>query len=274
VTSSSTLGTNDPKVVFTMLFGSYFGDWDSQDNFLRASLATPSYTLTSAWVGRPWWQFHHMALGETIGFSTRLSQNNSATYPGGNRTRGVHVALMGDPTLRLHPVTPPGDLLVMTNVSSGVDLRWSASSEAVLGYHVYRSASATGPFTRLTSTLLQGTNYSDNVAGSSVYMVRAVKLESCGSGTYYNASQGIFQTLNGSIAALTAPRLKLVAMGYGSFLITGTGLPGKSYTLQASDGLNSAGWYTLGTVTNDAAGSFRVTDISSAAQRAYRTVSP
>ena len=67
---------SDPQVVFTMFFGSYFGDWDSQNNFLRAALATTNYTLTSAWVGRPYWHFHHMALGETIGFSTRVTQNN------------------------------------------------------------------------------------------------------------------------------------------------------------------------------------------------------
>ena len=47
-----------------MFFGSYFGDWDSQNDFLRAALATTNYTLTSAWVGRPYWFFHHMALGK------------------------------------------------------------------------------------------------------------------------------------------------------------------------------------------------------------------
>ena len=35
----------DPRVVFTMLSGSYYGDWDSLNNFLRAGLATPTYTL-------------------------------------------------------------------------------------------------------------------------------------------------------------------------------------------------------------------------------------
>jgi hypothetical protein len=34
-----------------MVFGSYFGDWDSQDNFLRAPLA--SGALTSAWADGP-----------------------------------------------------------------------------------------------------------------------------------------------------------------------------------------------------------------------------
>ena len=73
-----------------MLFGSYFGDWDSTNNLLRAAIATPTYTLTCAWVGRPSWYFHHMALGETIGFSTMLSQNNDAGYWGWVYPHGSH----------------------------------------------------------------------------------------------------------------------------------------------------------------------------------------
>lgn len=53
-----------------------------------------------------------MAVGETIGFSTRLTQNNLTTYLGSRAERecnrhSVHIALMGDPTLRMHPVIPP-----------------------------------------------------------------------------------------------------------------------------------------------------------------------
>ena len=53
------------KGVFTMIFGSYFGDWDSQDNFLKAPLAQGK-VLTNVWSGRPHYQFHHMGLGENI----------------------------------------------------------------------------------------------------------------------------------------------------------------------------------------------------------------
>ena len=49
VTSTPELATNDPQAVFTMLYGSYFGDWDSTNDLLRAVLATPTYTLTAAW---------------------------------------------------------------------------------------------------------------------------------------------------------------------------------------------------------------------------------
>ncbi len=37
------------RTVFTQLFGSYFGDWDNQDNFLRSSLASGGHTLTAVW---------------------------------------------------------------------------------------------------------------------------------------------------------------------------------------------------------------------------------
>ncbi len=80
VGSTSNFAATDTKTAFTFLFGSYFGDWDVSNNFLRAPLATTSYGLTCAWAGRPAWYVHHMAMGETIGYAARLSQNNSSTY--------------------------------------------------------------------------------------------------------------------------------------------------------------------------------------------------
>ncbi len=204
----------DTRVVFTMLFGSYFGDWDSENNFLRAQLATPSYTLTSAWAGRPNWFFHPMGMGETIGFSTRLTQNNTGLYQGHTLTndvgivgpgdpRGfmnqVHIALMGDPTLRLHPVAPPRELTGLTNASGGIDLRWAAPAEGVLGYHVYRAPAAGGPYARLTGSLVTGTAYTDaTFTAERFYMVRAITLQRSASGTYYNASQGAFAEVDRS----------------------------------------------------------------------------
>jgi hypothetical protein len=205
VGNTANFAASDPQVVFTMFFGSYFGDWDSQDNFLRAALATPTYTLTSVWSGRPYWQFHHMGLGETIGYSTLASQNNLGVSQGGydfNADNGfVHIALMGDPTLRMHMVAPPSALLVSSNGSGGASVSWNASPDTVLGYYVYSAPTAAGPFTRLTSSLLTVTNYTDPVVSTNVYMVRAVKLEVSGSGSYSNASQGIFQSLDGTAGA-------------------------------------------------------------------------
>jgi hypothetical protein len=192
---SDDFALNDIQAVFTFFFGSYFGDWDNESNFLRAPLGSTSYTLTSAWGGRPHWFAHHMALGETIGFSTRLTQNNG---PGGLYqpqnlgTRGVHTTLLGDPTLRLHPVIPPANVRTVTG--SGVTISWTASTDSnIQGYSVYRSSSEAGPFTRVSGeTLVQGNRFTDaSGLANSVYMVRALKLETSASGTYYNLSQGI-----------------------------------------------------------------------------------
>jgi MBG domain (YGX type)/Bacterial Ig domain/Bacterial Ig-like domain (group 3) len=217
VASTSDFVTSDTPIVFTMLFGSYFGDWDSQNNLMRAQLATPTCNLTCVWAGRPYWYFHHMGLGETIGFSTRLSQNNSTTYSGNRSMRGVHIALMGDPTLRMHPVAPPSALALATNSSGGVDLSWAASPDPLLGYHVYRAPSAGGPFVRLTSELISGTSYTDPAPISGTYMVRAVRLEVTPSGSYYNASQGAFQDFVGPpgppVLIITA---QSAAKGYGA----------------------------------------------------------
>lgn len=204
----------DIQSPFVMLFGSWFGDWDSQDDLMRAVLATPHYGLACLWSGSPHWFCHHMALGQTLGYSTRLTQNN--------RTNGlyqtqlptfaglVHVALMGDPTLRMHTVSPPTQVAATDSVS-GVQVTWNSSGDSVLGYYVYRAPSADGPFTRVSNALIISNSFLDTTApgGSNTYMVRAINLESSASGTYTNASEGAFLTLN--VPVLTLPTLTVSA---------------------------------------------------------------
>ncbi|MBC8096047.1 MAG: fibronectin type III domain-containing protein [Akkermansiaceae bacterium] len=186
------------KTVFTMLFGSHMGDWDTEDNLMRAVLATPTYGLACTYAGAPHWFFHHMGLGENLGYNTRLTQNNPTNNPVYrneiNQAAGlVHVALMGDPALRMHIVAPPS-ALASTSVPGGTQLNWTASPESVAGYHVYRATTSAGPFDRLTSGTIPGTQYFHSTPVAGVYMVRAVKLQVSGSGTYFNASQGMFAT--------------------------------------------------------------------------------
>jgi len=103
-------GLKPSRAVFTSLFGSYFGDWDSANNFLRAPLAgnatTDSLGLTCFWGGRPARFMHHLGMGETVGFATMMSHNShfwGVSYQP-NSYSGVHCGLMGDPALRLHIV--------------------------------------------------------------------------------------------------------------------------------------------------------------------------
>jgi len=205
----------DIKAVFTMLYGSWLGDWDSEDNILRSVLATPTEGLAAVWSGRPHWFLHHMALGENIGYAVRLAMNNKGSGPYRNQINSmpahIQIALMGDPTLRMHPVAPPLGLSA-TASGSGLNLTWTASPDTVVGYHVYRAASAVGPFSRLTGSLIQQTYFTDDSGAGGTYMVRAVKLETSASGTYYNPSQGAFCSSRpnkpatpGSIAAPSIP---------------------------------------------------------------------
>ncbi len=171
------------KAVFTSLFGSYFGDWDSENGLLRAPLAAEGYALASFWSGRPHWYAQALGLGEPLGAAARATQNNRGLYaPTGNFARGVHVSLMGDPTLRIHPVAPPG------TPARGKGLTWTASADATSGYHVYRKDAA--GWTRLTPSPIRETRWAE-AAAASTYMIRAVKLESGPWGSYLNSSQGV-----------------------------------------------------------------------------------
>src|SRR5207244_7923993 len=133
----------DIKTVFTMLMGSWLGDWDSEDNIMRGVLATHSMGLACSWSGRPHWFYHHLGIGETLGYSARVTQNNGPDGLYKNQINsaaaGVHVALMGDPTLRLHQVAPVSALQA-TSGNGAVNLSWSGSADNVVGYHIYRGA--------------------------------------------------------------------------------------------------------------------------------------
>ncbi len=197
IVSSTNFATDSLKAVFTSFFGSYFGDWDSQNNLLRSSLGSGTI-LTTSWSGRPYWHFHQMALGETIGHCSRKTQINQNTYYPSNSstwinyTRFTYIALLGDPSLRLHYIAPPSNLLAVSS-GSVINLSWSASTETVLGYNIYRRSIATNSWTQLNSATITGLVYNDNsisVAGNYEYMVRATRLQTTGSGTYNNLSLG------------------------------------------------------------------------------------
>ncbi len=209
------VGTTDSLVkkpnntIFSMYFGSYFGDWNVQNNFLRAPLCQNPPTLTNCWVSRPNWFFHHMALGENIGYSTRITQNNrklsqdpfqDTTYSVFQNRSSllVSVALMGDLTLRTDYIRPASDLTLASPDNEDVHLNWVASPEAgVLGYYVYHSQSEYGQYTLLQDTLIQQTSFLDIGPGDGLhfYMVRPVKLQSTPSGTYYNLGIGIADSI-------------------------------------------------------------------------------
>ena len=267
----------DAKAVFVMLLGSWFGDWEGTDNFMRSFLATPSLGLTCCMAGEPHWFVHHMGLGETIGYGTRLSMNNSTLYRSQSNyfTRAIHISLMGDPTLRMDPVSPPGALTAVA-ASGGVTLNWQSSADSVLGYHVYRGASPGGPFVRLTAPLVTGSAFTDTTVSSNtyIYMVRAVVLQTTPSGSYSNASQAAFATIHLTNVALP---IQLSASRATNGLRLGWSCQvGNTYRVQAKTNLTQTTWVDVsGSITAPGTNaSWTDTNFNSLPRRFYRIASP
>lgn len=202
--------TKESKAIFNVLFGSYFGDWDVDNNFLRAPLCS-SYGLTSAWSGRPLWNFHHMALGEPIGYSARITQNNTGDYDGGYYAfmNQVHIALMGDPTLRMHYTVGPSNLQAAIHQNADITLSWTAPQVAPLGYNIYRSGGEGLPVVKINTDLIASTQFVDAtpLSDSDYYLVRAVTLEQTPSGTYLNESPGTASSVKGFTPSLAVRSL-------------------------------------------------------------------
>jgi hypothetical protein len=275
---STDLVAQDAKAVFFMLEGSWMGNWDHTDNFLRSVLATPSMGLACCCIaGHPHAFYHHMGLGEPIGYGIRLTMNNSTLYrcQSNDFARAIYIELLGDPTLRLEPVAPPSNLSATINGSS-VALNWSPSTDSVAGYHVYRSTSSAGPFTRLTSSLISATTFTDASvpAGSYTYMVRAVALQTNPSGSYYNPSQGTFA---GATVSATLPPISLTASRIANGIkLSWNTQSGTVYRVLAKTNSSQPNWNDLsgGITATSATTSWSDNNTRTVPTRLYRIASP
>ena len=213
VGSCDSFAANGSRAVFTGLFGSYFGDWDRANSFLRGPLAAPGLGLTCVW-DRGHWPQHPLGMGQTVGYTSKLTMNNRGiildyfnwdtgkithpqyyTSPPPPTPTDTFSALMGDPSLRLHPVPPPTGLVAAG--SSNAVLQWThaanQSDPNFLGYHVYRAPSLTGTFTRLTAGPITTNTWTDaSPLANAVYQVRTVARTVGNTGSYTNSSQGAF----------------------------------------------------------------------------------
>ncbi len=179
---------------FNMCLGSYFGDWNQNNNFMRAFIAGGN-GLTVVWAGVNHWFFQHMGMGETIGVGTRITMNNeiSGLYvpkvgSGGN-SDNVYLGLMGDPTLRIGTPAPASNFVV-SNAGGKFRFAWTASPEAVNGYHIYEITS--GAITRVTGSPVSGTSFTSTIdyAAGRRFSVRALRLQTNWSGSHYDLSLG------------------------------------------------------------------------------------
>jgi hypothetical protein len=237
------------RAVFNLLFGSFFGDWDSTDNYLRAPLASraDSSGLVSLWSGVPAWRLFPLAAGGTMVDAYRhvvreVNQPNGPFPPTDESWTNpdqCHLAIMGDPTLRSHPPKPV--VSVNAGVSgSVVTLSWSnpAGESNRLGCRVYRSTEVHGPFLRTGSQTSAGaTTFNDTPPhpGRWYYLVRSVKRETTASASYDNLSQGILVEID------------VPTTGYAAWS-AGLGDPGETADPN-QDGIPNLLAYALGAAT-------------------------
>lgn len=252
-------GGVDGRAVFWTGMQSHWGYWyesyllTSSSNVMQKSLSEDNFTLSYTW--NIWglrYIYHRMGMGFDAGDMAKQSINNRGwttgasggpyTYKFNNTSNGdfhgsLYMHHMGDPALRLFMFEPPTGLSVVKTGGNPV-LTWTASPNAqVIGYHVYRAPNASAPFTRLTSTPVSGTTYTDTgvTTGSYVYMVRAIRLETTGGGTFYNASLGATQSVNLD-AAPTAVSITTSTLSAFSWNSAG------SATLAAQGGVPQYAW--------------------------------
>ena len=269
----------DAKAVFFMLDGSWMGNWDHTDNYLRSVLATPTMGLACCCIaGHPHAYYHRMGLGEPIGDGIRLTMNNSTLYRSQSNAfaRAIYIELLGDPTLRLEPIAPISNLSASANGNT-VNLSWSPSTDSVAGYHVYRATSPAGPFTRLTGSLIPGTSFNDSsvTAGSYTYMIRAVALQTNPSGSYFNPSQGIF--VNATVAQNIAPPINVSASRIANGIrLTWNSQSGIAYRVLGKTSFSQANWTDLSgaIMASSATTSWTDNNLANAPARFYRIASP
>ena len=210
--NTSNFVSDSINAVYMMLFGSYFGDWDNSNNFLRAPLCSKPMSLASMWSGRPHWNLHPMSMGHPIGHCAKLAQNNvdgrlltpvtlsgyfSSYFPS-----YVHVSLMGDPSLRLFYNAMPQNVKAIPNADSTTyNLTWDAVPGA-LGYQVFRSLNAMQGGNAIATSNTNSASISNIFQGVNYMHVRALFIETSASGQYNQLSLGTAVSVTGGVNAV------------------------------------------------------------------------
>lgn len=181
IITTDKLVTDSIQSIFTTLFGSYFGDWDSPNNLLRASLARGS-SLINTWSGRPIWYFHQMAMGKPVGQVFLNTINNNGNYYSQFGKLLSSISLLGDPSIKINYHTPVTDLQI-----EGNELSWSPGENNDADAYTLYSRQGDSSWTLASDGPIDQTSFDISGlinAGAQQFMVRPVKLITSRSGSY------------------------------------------------------------------------------------------
>jgi hypothetical protein len=188
---------------------SYYGFWDEAESSanlygkIRALMAVNSKCLLNIYTTTAINLFHQPGIGQTMGFSCQRIMNHSFSnqlyekpfqaFDSTDFWNRTHFQLHGDPHLRLNQV-PVVSNMQFAAVGSNLQISWQpVAGNNIIGYHVYKSNMRWGHYERITNSPLAGTSFVDNSGNYNNwwYMVKAIQLQTTGSGTYLNPSTGV-----------------------------------------------------------------------------------
>ncbi|MGB0429656.1 MAG: T9SS type A sorting domain-containing protein [Bacteroidia bacterium] len=178
---------------FNILFGSFFGDWDNDNNLLRAPLAGKSPALATFWAGRPVWHLNEFAHGMPLGQSLLTTQNtdiflfsdieSAYTYE-----KMTHIALMGDPTLHLRNIDPFDQSINVSNeMSPNIELSWSGSNEYDGYYVLIKSNHPDSSYKLLNETPIITNSFTTQKLPIDSYLFKIIPIK------YYQSPTGSFE---------------------------------------------------------------------------------
>lgn len=189
-----------------------FGDVPQPNNVysrIRTLLGIESKCLIALWTTTGLNIFHQACNGQPIGTAMKDIINHNATnqylekppqqYDTQEWWNRTHFEIWGDPSLNLFQVQPVTNLS-LNEVGGNAVLQWTSPADtAILGYHIYESASELGIYQRISNSIMTDTFYQiPNYQQHHWYMVRALKMTESGCGKFLHPSLG--QSLQANIS--------------------------------------------------------------------------
>jgi hypothetical protein len=109
------------------------------------------------------------------------SASGTVSILSANLASPASLSLMGNGVAQPPSPTPPAPPSLPSAVQHSVHLTWAASTSSVVGYRVYRAASADGPFGVLSTDTLMATDYDDStVSSGTTYYYQVTAFDSSG----------------------------------------------------------------------------------------------
>ena len=183
------------RTAFMSLDGSYFGQWNTRNNFLRSSITVNNGGLAAFWGRHLMVRMHWLGAGLTIGESL-MNNINSLTPFDGNAgfSNNIFIQLMGDPTLHLFPSPPLESVSIRSADQNGFNtsliLEWN-KSDAPVFIEVSKDG-LNGKFSPLYAEPVTGESITipDSFPANTVFRLRKVVLKPTGSGLWTFLSHG------------------------------------------------------------------------------------